>query len=535
MTQSQTHTNDWYKNAVVYALDISRFYDVDGDGVGDIKGLINKLDYLVELGVTCIWLLPFHPSGGKDNGYDVVDYMQVDPRLGNLEDFRTLLKTARSKGLRIIMDLVIQHTSIRHPWFVAATVGKSSKYHDYYVWADSLSPEIQDINSFPTVEDGVWQYDENMRSYYRHQFYNSMPDLNIANRDVQDEIYAIMDFWLAFGIDGFRLDAASFLLQMKGVPSEDMEPKTYFENLRSFVSKRNPDAILLAEADVDFESIPDFFGDDNRFHLLYNFLLNGVIYLSLAEQDAVSLKRCLKEQAKVRRKGTWLNFIRNADELNLERLSSDDHQKTMKTFASDPRAQIYSRGIRRRLPPMLEGDSDRIAMIYSLLFALPGTPMFIYGEEIGMGDDMTLPGRNSVRLPMQWTAGKNAGFSAAEKDKLFVPINDDKYFGYKKVNVEMQRRAANSLLKTFQLLIAIRKQHHLLGRIDCKILEDGDPGILGLDYGEDGHGLVILHNFSDKRQRFTLPKAAKNYTLLAGEDLRSKKYLKPYGFSWLEY
>jgi maltose alpha-D-glucosyltransferase/alpha-amylase len=467
MSKSAPSDPEWYKNSVIYAVDISRFYDVNGDGVGDIRGLIVKLDYLKKLGVNCLWLLPFHPSGGRDNGYDVTNFQDVDQVLGRLEDFRTFMRNAKRKGFRIIMDLVIHHTSIRHPWFMAATGERATKFRDYYLWAEHLSPKIQAENSFPTVEDGVWQYDENINRYYRHQFYSSEPDLNVANPDVQAEIYNIIEYWLSFGIDGFRIDAATFLLGAKGYGDENLDGERYFEALRAFVAKNNPEAILIGEGDLPAKELPRFFGDCNRFHLLYNFMLNNSIYLGLATHDSRPIADRIEKHVTIREKGTWINFLRNSDELNLVHLKAHERDLVMAKFAPDPKIQIYGRGIRRRLPPMLDGNLRWLKMSYSLLFALPGVPMLYYGEEIGLGDDLSLAGRKSVRIPMQWDASHNAGFSSAPASKLVSHINMDPKYGYKKINVASQINKTTSFFTSIKKIIAVRKHYLHIVETPC--------------------------------------------------------------------
>jgi maltose alpha-D-glucosyltransferase/alpha-amylase len=525
----------WYKNAIVYALDISRFYDADADGRGDLKGLITKLDYLSDLGVTCIWLLPFHPSGSSDNGYDVTNYMGIDPSIGTLEDFRAFMRAAKQKGLRVIMDLVVHHTSIHHPWFVAATVDKSVKFRDYYLWVDQLSPKIQEEGAFPTVQDGVWQYDENTNSYYRHQFYSFEADLNLANPEVQAEIYAIMDFWLAFGIDGFRVDAAGFFLTLNESTETTMKAADYFKKLRTFIHKRNPEAILVAEADVPAEYLPVFFGNNDRFHLLYNFLLNNYTFYAIATQNASAIVDCIRSQASLRRKGGWLNFVRNADELNLVWLTQPERDEAMSVLAPDPRTQIFGRGIRRRLAPMLENNKNHLRMVYSLLFALPGTPMLFYGEEIGMGDDVSMEGRNSVRCTMQWNNGLNGGFSAADRTQLIANVNVDPEYSPLKINVERELKRNDSLLAFIHQLIELRKTFPCIGSADCTVVSTHNSAVLGLSYRYGKEHLVIFHNFSSAKQTFTRPKAlAHSYQTVYGA-IAQDDTLSPYGFAWLHH
>lgn len=535
MVRKLPENSDWYKNTVVYAVDVARFYDASGDGVGDLRGLTAKLDYLTDLGIGCIWLLPFYPSPRRDNGYDVADYMNVDTQLGTLDDFRVFMRAAKAKGLRVIIDLVIHHSSDKHPWFLAATNEVSPRYRDYYLWASHLTPEIQDKNSFPTVEKGVWHYEKNIRAYYRHQFYRFEPDLNLANPAVEKEIYAIIDFWLSFGVDGFRFDAATHMLRNKGLATNGTEPKDFFEKMRTFIADRNPTAILIAEADVDITDLPDFIGHDDRFHLLYNFLLNGAVFASLATQNIGETVRILHQETAIRHHGTLLNFIRNADELNLERLSKMNREYVMKLFAPDPHVQIFQRGIRRRLPPMLNNDQAWIRMTYCLLFALPGPALLLYGEELGMGDNPNLKGRNSVRIPMQWDNSKNGGFSKAASSHLVAPLKTDSTYGYKVINVAAQQHDPDSLYAFIRKLIGVRKQQRVFADGLFEVTDLLNSALLGLSYTGRHHTVFIVINFSHESQTITLPHAlVKHYTVLIGEDIVKQKNISGFGYSWLE-
>jgi maltose alpha-D-glucosyltransferase/alpha-amylase len=533
MTHKSVTSSEWYKQAIMYGVDLRRFYDADGNGVGDIKGLIAKLDYLETLGVNCLWLLPFFTSHQRDNGYDIINYMDVESSIGDLADIQLLLKTAKSKGMHVIIDLVIHHTSDKHPWFIAATQDRQSKYKDYYIWADQLSPDIQKLNSFPTVEDGIWKYQPEAKAYYRHQFYGFEPDLNLANKNVQQEIYSIIDFWLALGVDGFRFDAATFILSHEGIPDSAIKPWTYFEALHSHIIEQNPEAILVGEADVETKLIPEFFDEGKRFQLLYNFMLNNALYLALAKQEAAPLAVCLKAQADSRTKGVWINFARNADELNLVHLSDEDNAAVLEVFAPDPKSQIYERGIRRRLPPMLIGNQNQIRMVYSLIFALPGIPMLLYGEEIGMGDDLSLGGRDSVRIPMQWNATANAGFSAADNGDLIAMANTSPEFGFTEINVEQQLSSDNSLLSYIKELIALRKKIPFMAGATCDVVKTDNPALLMLRYEHGSGKLFIIHNLSSKRQPLGLSKQSlKGISVLFGHDVTISTSLPPHGISW---
>ncbi|HET9225160.1 MAG TPA: alpha-amylase family protein, partial [Thermoanaerobaculia bacterium] len=405
----------WYKDAVIYSLDVETFQDSNGDGIGDFRGLTERLDYLGSLGVTCLWLLPIHPTPNLDNGYDVQDYYAVDPRLGTLGDFVEFMHQARERGIRVMLDLVVNHTSTRHPWFQSARRDKSSPYRNFYVWSDTLPDNAREGMVFPGYQDSVWTWDEEAKAYYFHRFYAHQPDLDISNPDVREEICRIMGFWLELGVSGFRLDAAPFLIEMKGAGAVGEDQYAYLREFRDFLSWRRGDAILLAEANVEREKMAQYFGEGVRLHMLFGFLVNQHYFLALARQQAEPLIRGLKMPPPLPPTGQWANFVRNHDELDLGRLTPEEREEIARQFAPDPGMWLYERGIRRRLPPMLDGDRRRIELAYSLMFSLPGTPVLRYGEEIGMGDDLSLPERESVRTPMQWSREPNGGFSTASR------------------------------------------------------------------------------------------------------------------------
>lgn len=493
----ENQSAEWYKNAIVYGLDIETFYDADGDGVGDFKGATAKLPYLAELGITCIWLLPFYPTSNRDNGYDVISYTNVDQRLGTLNDFRSFVDEAKKYDIRILIDLVIHHTSNEHPWFIAASTDRNSQYFGYYVWSKQLPPQPHDKNIFPTVEQDVWSYDEYAKRYYHHKFYHFEPDLNIANPQVQKEIYRILDFWLSFNIDGFRIDAATHLFSKKGLAGTEIKnPGTFIENMRQFIEKKKPEAIILGEADVEVDKVSEYLKNGNRFHLLFNFLLNNSLFLALASEKKDALHKRLVQLAKISPQYHWLNFVRNLDELDLERLSDQERKVVYKKFAPDPTMRVYGRGIRRRIAPMVQGNKKRLKMIYSLLFALPGSPMFMYGDEIGMGDDLTLPERVAVRTPMQWSHDTNAGFSTASPKKIIRAVIDTTEFSYKKINVDDQLHNKDSLLSFIKTVIQIRKHYPLQSEIYCKVIETDSDAVLGLLYEDEYCSLLIFHNLS---------------------------------------
>ena len=494
----------WYKDAVIYSLDVETFQDSNGDGIGDFRGLTERLDYLGSLGVTCLWLLPIHPTPNLDNGYDVQDYYAVDPRLGTLGDFVEFMHQARERGIRVMLDLVVNHTSTRHPWFQAARCDRSSPYRDFYVWSDTLPDNANQGMVFPGYQDAVWTWDKTANAYYFHRFYAHQPDLNISNPAVREEICRIMGFWLELGVSGFRLDAAPFLIEMKGAKAVGEDQYAYLREFRDFLSWRRGDAILLAEANVEREKMDQYFGEGARLHMLFSFLVNQHYFLALARQEAEPLIRGLKMLPPLPPTGQWANFVRNHDELDLGRLTPEERELIARQLAPDPGMWIYDRGIRRRLPPMLGGDRRRIELAYSLMFSLPGTPVLRYGEEIGMGDDLSLPERESVRTLMQWSREQSGGFSTAGQ-----PLKDtiaEGPFGYLSgVNVDEQHRDPGSLLHWMGRLIHTRKQCPEIGWGSCEILESGDPAVFAHRCDWSGGAVVAVHNLAERPARIRLP------------------------------
>ena len=489
--------NIWYKNTIFYSLDVETFMDSDDDGVGDFQGLTKRLDHLSGLGITCLWLLPFYPSPNRDNGYDVMDYYNVDPRLGTLGDFVEFIHQASDRGIRVIVDLVVNHTSNQHSWFQQARSDKNSKYHDYYVWSENPPKTQPEQLIFPGVEESLWEYDEQADAYYLHHFYKEQPDLNIANPAVREEIYKIMGFWLQLGVSGFRIDAAPFLINPLGIPDcPDLE--RFISDMRQFITSRRGDAVLLAEAKVEPERISVYFGNGDRCQILFNFLLNQYLFLALAQKDSQGLRDGLKALPNVPNIGQWLNFVRHHDELAIDLISDSQRKEIFQAFAPEKNMQIFGTGIRRRLPPMLNGDRRRIELTYSLLFSLPGTPLLRYGEEIGMGDDLSLEGRNSVRTVMQWSDAPNGGFSTASPDTLTRPVIKQGEYGYKRVNVATQQRDPGSLINWMEHIIRIRKQCPEFGLGKWQILETDEPCVFAHCCEWQGSSVIALHNLADK-------------------------------------
>ncbi|MDX5347824.1 MAG: alpha-amylase family protein [Hymenobacteraceae bacterium] len=493
----------WYKNAVFYGVDVESFQDSNGDGVGDFQGLIDRLDYLNDLGVTCLWILPFYATPNRDNGYDVKDYLSVDARLGKLNDFTALVEAARERNIRILVDLIVHHTSDEHPWFQAAVADASSKFRNFYIWTDEKPEQSKHKNIFVGEESGVWEYEKKAGAYYHHLFYNFMPDLNVANPEVQEEIESIIEFWLAFGIHGFRIDAATHLLENKGVKGTMIhEPAAFLKRLRKWVTKKDKNNILLGEADLEPEKLKPYFGNGDRMNMLFNFVLDNYMFLAFATEEAKPVFDWLNKPMPPN-KCQWANFLRNLDELDLERLTDKERKQVYDTFAPDPNMRIFNRGIRRRLAPMLQNNRKRLEMANSLLFSMPGAPVIMYGDEIGMGDNLDLPGRVSVRTPMQWNDGRNAGFSDAPAKKLVRQPISKGAFSYKKVNVNSQAGSDKSFLSWMKLLIRMRMQCKEIGNGKIKPLAASMPQVLVHSFEWNNSILVCMHNFGAEACRFS--------------------------------
>jgi trehalose synthase len=493
----------WWKNAVIYCLDVELFADGNGDGCGDFPGLTGKVDYLAGLGVTCIWLMPFYPTPNKDNGYDISDFYGVDPRLGSLGDLVEFLRAARERGIRVIADLVVNHTSDQHPWFQSARADERSPFRDFYVWADE-QPEGPQGVVFPDAEDSNWDYDEVAGKWFLHRFYSHMPDLNIANPRVRDEINKIVGYWLELGLSGFRVDAAPFVIELAGTEAErGQDPHDFLVNLRAFLNRRRGDAILLAEANLPPEDQRRFFGDEggDEMHMLFNFVLNQHVFLALVRQDPAPIVKALRELPPVPEANQWANFIKNHDELTLDKLTEAEREEVFAALAPDPDMRSFGRGIRRRVPTMLEGDRDRMELLYSLLFTLPGSPVLLYGEEIGLGDDQRVSGRGAVRVAMQWSPGATAGFTTGEPA---VPLVTEGPFGPDRVNVATQRRDPESLLNWMERAIRTRKELPELGWGAWRVLEADQPSVLAHRCDWLGRGVLVLHNLGPDRVKVSV-------------------------------
>lgn len=495
----------WYKNAIFYNLDVETYQDSNDDGIGDFTGLTSRLDYLTGLGVNCLWLAPFYPTPNRDNGYDVSDYFDVDPRLGDLGDFVDFIRAADERGIRVIIDLVVNHTSIAHPWFQSSRSDKASPYADYYIWRDRKPENADEVLVFPGYQNATWTYDRTRKQYYFHRFYEHQAELNIGNEKVRNEIRKIMMFWLRLGVSGFRVDAVPFLIELKHMERASVDsPYEYLAELRNYLSWVKGDAILLAEANVAMEEVPKYFGEGNQLQMMFNFMLNQHLMYSLYKGDATAIREGMYQLPSIPANCQWANFLRNHDEFPVGRLSKSRQEELFAAWAPEEDMRIYDRGIRRRLPPMIDGDLRRLKLSHSLLMTTPGSPVLRYGEEIGMGEDLSLSERNSTRTPMQWSAEKGGGFSNADRSQMVRPIINQGKFSFGKVNVAEQQRDSDSLLSVTERMIRIRKEHAAVGFGECKIVETGKAEILAHRCDWRGQTFVAVHNLSSKQLQVQL-------------------------------
>jgi maltose alpha-D-glucosyltransferase / alpha-amylase len=534
----------WYKNGIIYCLSVATYMDADGDGVGDFKGLTRRLDYLHGLGITAIWLMPFQPSPGRDDGYDVADHYGVDPRYGTLGDFVEFTHGCEQRGIRVIIDLVVNHTSDQHPWFQDARRSPDSFYRDWYVWADKKPANADSGVVFPGVQKSTWSRDKAAGAWYFHRFYNFQPDLNTSNPMVQAEILKIMGFWIQLGVSGFRMDAVPFVIATKGAKvKKPVEQYDMLRTFREFLQWREGDAIILAEANVLPETDLNFFGEDgDRMHMMFNFQVNQHLFYALASSDTRPLAKALLATKPRPASAQWGLFLRNHDELDLGRLTPAQRDAVFKAFGPDKNMQLYGRGIRRRLAPMLGGDRRRIELAYSLMFTLPGTPVIRYGDEIGMGENLALPERNCARTPMQWSTEPQAGFTGGGKPPL--PVISEGPYGYEHVNAATQRRDPNSMLNWTERIIRMRKEVPEIGWGDFQVISIKDPAVLIVRYDWRNNSVLFVHNLDEKPREVTFSAqvegdAGKLLINLLSEDHsradargRHTLVLEPYGYRW---
>ena len=533
----------WYKNAVIYCLSVGTYMDANGDGIGDFEGLMRRLDYLSGLGLTAVWLMPFQTSPCRDDGYDVADYYNVDPRYGTLGDFVEFTHAAKQRGIRVLIDLVVNHTSNEHPWFREARRDPASKYRDWYVWSKTKPKGANKGMVFPGVQKSTWTYDKEARAYYFHRFYDFQPDLNTSNPAVQAEILKIMGFWIQQGVSGFRMDAVPFIIGTKG--PNVVKPRQQFDMLRAFrefLQWRQGDCIVLAEANVLPDTDLEYFGTDGeRMHMMFNFQVNQNLFYALASCDTRSLVKALKATKPRPATAQWGMFLRNHDELDLGRLTKQQQQKVFAEFGPERDMQLYERGIRRRLAPMLGGDRRRVELAYSLMFTLPGTPVIRYGDELGMGDNLDLPERNAARTPMQWSGEPQGGFT--KSDKPTKPLIDEGPYGYERINAAVQRRDPESLLNWTERIIRMRKEVPEIGWGDFEVLKMRDPAVLALRYDWRNNSVVVIHNLHEEPREIRLDvgcgvEGCRLINLLgeehsqADESGKHRLVLEGYGYRW---
>ena len=532
----------WYRNAVVYQIDVAYFLDANGDGWGDLRGVTERLEHVRGLGANSIWLLPFYTSPYDDGGYDVTDHLSVDPRFGDVADFALLLEKAESLGLRVIIDLVPQHTSIEHRWFQEARHDPKSPYRDYFVWADE--PYETDVKPvFPTVEDSVWSWDDEAQQFYRHTFYDFEPDLELGNPRVREEIRRIMAFWLRLGVAGFRIDAVPYMVERARAADPRKEGFWLLEEMREFTSLHQPEAVLLGEVDVQVESYADYVGHSDRLSMILDFWMNNQLFLALTREDAEPITGGLTRRPAPHAHSQYAMFLRNHDELDLERLTTRERKEVLEKFAPDEDMRAYGRGIRRRLAPMLGGDVRRLAMAHAILMSLPGSPVMLYGDEIGMGEDLARPERRAVRTLMQWADAPNGGFSLADPARLPRHARPlvDKDFGYERVNVAAQVQDPESLLARVGNLVRSRLGAVEIGSGTCTVLDPHQPAVLCLCHEHEGRHLVTAVNLSGTEVTCELPDlelsglgdVLSDQPYPQPDDNPAKFVLDGYGYRWM--
>lgn len=523
----------WYKNAVFYEISVRAFKDSDGDGHGDLQGLTEKLDYLKDLGVDCIWIMPIYPSPLRDDGYDIADYYSVDKTYGSLDQLKALIEAAHQRGIRIITDLVLNHTSDAHPWFQSARADKNSPYRDYYVWNDDDKKYAGVRIIFQDVEKSNWTWDEKAGQYFWHRFYSTQPDLNFDNPKVQDEMLNVVRFWLEMGIDGFRVDAPTYLFEREGTNCESLpETHAYLKRMRHMMNAEFPDAIMLAESNQWPRELIEYFDRGDEFHMAFHFPLMPRIYLALAQGDASAIVKILNDTPAIPANCQWTTFLRNHDELTLEMVTDEERKLMWREYAPEEK-MILNLGIRRRLAPILNNDRRKIELVNSLLFTLPGSPILYYGDEIGMGDNLNLPDRHGVRTPMQWDDSLHAGFTTG------IPFTEmvQGDYHYQKVNVADQMKSQHSLLRTVQRMIAIRKGHAALSG-DMQWVETGNSAVLAYVRKNAEEAILLLNNLSEHVQVAHIPAEYQK----SGQDLLENRpftlnahvSLQPYSYLWIK-
>ncbi len=528
--------SNWHVNAVFYELYIRAFADGNNDGHGDFIGLRQRLDYLEWLGVDCVWLLPMYPSPLRDDGYDIASFYGINEAYGLMEEFRMTIDAIHDRGMRVVADLVLNHTSDEHPWFKEARSSKDSPLRDWYVWTDN--PELyQDARIiFQDTESSNWAYDEHTGEYYWHRFYSTQPDLNYDNPRVREELLRVARFWLSLGIDGFRADAVPYLIERDGTSCENLpETHVYLKELRAMIDREFPGAVLLAEANQWPDELMPYFGNGiDEFHMCFNFPVMPRLFKAVATGTREDVVEIIERTPPIPDSVQWATFLRNHDELTLEMVTEEDRQFMWDHYAPEPRHRL-NLGIRRRLAPLLENDRRRIELMNSLLFTLPGAPVLYYGDEIGMGDNVELFDRNGVRTPMQWNDTQNGGFSQADRSALYAPMIEDEHYGYRSVNVANQQLDSGSLLHTIRRMIDARKTMSMLPSGSLIWLDKHPQASLSFVRERNGERFVALHNLQDTPLTVLIPYGdyrdvlANDAPIPGGTEIT----LPPYGYRWL--
>jgi maltose alpha-D-glucosyltransferase / alpha-amylase len=490
----------WYKDAVIYELHVRAFYDSDGDGAGEFKGLTYKLDYLKDLGISAVWLLPFYPSPWRDDGYDISDYTGIHPAYGTLDDFKTFLEEAHRREIRVVTELVLNHTSDQHPWFQQARSSRDNPKRDWYVWSETPDRYKDARIIFTDTEQSNWAWDMSSKSYYWHRFFSHQPDLNYDNPAVREEMWNVMKFWLEMGVDGLRLDAVPYLVERDGTSCENL-PETHdvLKFLRHRLDENFPDKMFLAEANQWPKDVRAYFGNADECHMAFHFPLMPRMFMAIKLEDRKPLVDVLQRTPAIPEKCQWGIFLRNHDELTLEMVTMDERDYMYDEFAKDSRAKLNI-GIRRRLAPLMESDRRRIELLNGLLMSLPGTPIIYYGDEIGMGDNIYLGDRNGVRTPMQWNGGWNAGFSGADPERLYSALISNPLYGYQVVNVESQKRSEHSLLSWMKQLIRVRMSSRVFSRGTMEMLHPLNHRVLSYVREFEGEKILVVSNLSSQAQ-----------------------------------
>ncbi|HKS29309.1 MAG TPA: maltose alpha-D-glucosyltransferase [Pyrinomonadaceae bacterium] len=532
----------WYKDAVFYEVYVRGFYDSNGDGIGDFRGLTEKLDYLEWLGVDCLWLLPTYVSPLRDGGYDISDYYAILPEFGTLEDFKIFLDEAHARGIRVITDLVINHTSDQHPWFQEARSSPDSPKRDWYVWSDTAEKYTGARIIFLDTEHSNWTWDDQAQAFYWHRFFSHQPDLNYDNPEVHQAMLDVVGFWLEMGVDGFRVDAVPYLYEREGTNCENLvETHGFLKKLRAYVEEHFPNRLLLGEANQWPEDVVEYFGDGDEFHMNYHFPIMPRLFMALRQEDRHPIVEILERTPDIPANCQWGMFLRNHDELTLEMVTDEERDYLYNEYAKDRRMRL-NLGIRRRLAPLLDNSRRRIELLNGLLFSLPGSPFLYYGDEIGMGDNIYLGDRDGVRTPMQWSSDRNAGFSRADFEQLYFPVIVNAVYGYQVVNVESQLRFDSSLLYWMQQMIRLRKDHKVFGRGSLTFVKPENRKIFAFVREYESDTVLCVFNLSRYPQPIELDLsryAGRRPVVMIGESafptIEERPYqlaLSGYGFYW---